>query len=35
MLIFGYDPLWGYEGLFQTAFGSIKILVKFSVQWDH
>lgn len=24
MLIFGYDPLWGYEGLFQTAFGSIK-----------
>lgn len=24
MLIFGYDPVWGYEGLFQTAFGSVK-----------
>lgn len=24
MLIFGYDPIWGYEGLFQTAFGNIK-----------
>ncbi|MFW5457559.1 ABC transporter permease [Streptococcus hyovaginalis] len=24
MLIFGYDPLWGYEGLFQIAFGSVK-----------
>ncbi|MGT2926275.1 ABC transporter permease [Streptococcus cuniculipharyngis] len=24
MLIFGYDPLWGYEGLFQVAFGSMK-----------
>lgn len=24
MLIFGYDPLWGYEGLFQVAFGSVK-----------
>lgn len=24
MLIFGYDPLWGYEGLFQVAFGSLK-----------
>ncbi|HFI0236430.1 TPA: ABC transporter permease [Streptococcus suis] len=24
MLIFGYDPLWGYEGLLQTAFGSTK-----------
>lgn len=25
MFIFGYDPIWGYEGLFQIAFGSIKI----------
>lgn len=24
MLIFGYDPVWGYEGLFQIAFGSVK-----------
>lgn len=24
MFIFGYDPIWGYEGLFQVAFGSIK-----------
>ncbi|MEQ9764049.1 ABC transporter permease [Streptococcus jiangjianxini] len=24
MLIFGYDPIWGYEGLFQIAFGSVK-----------
>lgn len=24
MLVFGYDPIWGYEGLFQIAFGSIK-----------
>lgn len=24
MLIFGYDPIWGYEGLFLTAFGSLK-----------
>ncbi|MFA9413620.1 MULTISPECIES: ABC transporter permease [unclassified Streptococcus] len=24
MLLFGYDPIWGYEGLFQTAFGSLK-----------
>ena len=24
MLIFGYDPIWGYEGLFQTSFGNIK-----------
>lgn len=24
MLIFGYDPIWGYEGLFMTAFGSLK-----------
>lgn len=24
MLIFGYDPIWGYEGLFQTAFGSVR-----------
>lgn len=24
MLIFGYDPIWAYEGLFNTAFGSIK-----------
>ncbi|WP_373756907.1 ABC transporter permease [Streptococcus ferus] len=24
MLLFGYDPIWGYEGLFQTAFGSVK-----------
>ncbi len=23
MLIFGYDPLWGYEELFYSAFGSI------------
>ncbi|MDY4760999.1 ABC transporter permease [Streptococcus thoraltensis] len=24
MLISGYDPIWGYEGLFQIAFGSVK-----------
>lgn len=24
MLIFGYDPIWGYEGLLNTAFGSVK-----------
>ncbi|MFU2164074.1 ABC transporter permease [Streptococcus pluranimalium] len=24
MLAFGYDPIWGYEGLFQVAFGSVK-----------
>lgn len=24
MLIFGYDPIWGYEGLFGSAFGSVK-----------
>lgn len=24
MFIFGYDPIWGYEGLFQIAFGSVK-----------
>ena len=24
MLLFGYDPIWGYEGLFQTAFGNLK-----------
>lgn len=24
MLTFGYDPIWGYEGLFQVAFGSVK-----------
>ncbi|WP_306676012.1 ABC transporter permease [Streptococcus didelphis] len=24
MFIFGYDPIWGYEGLFQTAFGGLK-----------
>lgn len=24
MLIFGYDPLWGYEELFYSAFGSVK-----------
>lgn len=24
MLIFGYDPVWGYEELFYTAFGSVK-----------
>lgn len=24
MLIFGYDPIWGYEELFYSAFGSIK-----------
>lgn len=24
MVIFGYDPIWGYEGLFQIAFGSVK-----------
>lgn len=24
MLVFGYDPIWGYEGLFQIAFGSVK-----------
>lgn len=26
MWIFGYDAIWGYEGLFKTAFGSIKNL---------
>lgn len=24
MLIFGYDPIWGYEELFYSAFGNIK-----------
>lgn len=24
MLIFGYDPIWAYEGLLHTAFGSVK-----------
>ncbi|WP_438467385.1 ABC transporter permease [Streptococcus pluranimalium] len=24
MLVFGYDPIWGYEGLFQIAFGNVK-----------
>lgn len=24
MLIFGYDPIWGYEGLFNSAFGNLK-----------
>lgn len=24
MLIFGYDPIWGYEGLLTTAFGTVK-----------
>lgn len=24
MLIFGYDPIWGYEELLYTAFGSVK-----------
>ncbi|MBA2796488.1 ABC transporter permease [Streptococcus porcinus] len=24
MFIFGYDPIWGYEGLFNVAFGSVK-----------
>lgn len=24
MLVFGYDPIWGYEELFYTAFGSVK-----------
>lgn len=24
MLVFGYDPIWGYEGLFQSAFGNLK-----------
>lgn len=24
MLIFGYDPIWGYEELFYSAFGSVK-----------
>ena len=24
MVIFGYDPIWAYEGLFQKAFGSLK-----------
>lgn len=24
MLIFGYDPVWGYEELFYAAFGSVK-----------
>lgn len=24
MIVFGYDPIWGYEGLFQIAFGSVK-----------
>ena len=24
MLIFGYDPIWGYEELFYSAFGTIK-----------
>ncbi|MGT2784714.1 ABC transporter permease [Streptococcus merionis] len=24
MLVFGYDPIWGYEELFYTAFGNVK-----------
>lgn len=24
MFLFGYDPFWGYEGLFSNAFGSLK-----------
>lgn len=24
MLVFGYDPIWGYEELFYSAFGTIK-----------
>ncbi len=24
MFIFGYDPIWGYEELFYSAFGNIK-----------
>ena len=24
MLVFGYDPIWGYEELFYSAFGSVK-----------
>lgn len=24
MLLFGYDPVWGYEELFYSAFGSVK-----------
>ncbi|PZO96464.1 ABC transporter permease [Streptococcus halichoeri] len=24
MFIFGYDPVWGYEGLFHIAFGSVR-----------
>mgnify|MGYP000030812189 FL=1 len=24
MLVFGFDPIWGYEELFYTAFGSVK-----------
>ncbi|MGC4422669.1 ABC transporter permease, partial [Streptococcus suis] len=24
MLVFGYDPIWGYEELFYSAFGNIK-----------
>ncbi|MET3644347.1 ABC transporter permease [Streptococcus gallinaceus] len=24
MLIFGYDPIWGYEELFYSAFGTVK-----------
>ncbi|MGT2681598.1 ABC transporter permease [Streptococcus porci] len=24
MLVFGYDPIWGYEELLYTAFGSVK-----------
>ena len=24
MFAFGYDPIWGYEGFFQIAFGSVK-----------
>lgn len=35
MLAFGYNPLWAYNDLLYTAFGSVKILVKFSVQWVH
>ena len=33
MWIFGYDAIWGYEELFDTAFGSLRGLEKSSVLW--
>ncbi|MFX3858132.1 ABC transporter permease, partial [Streptococcus suis] len=26
MIVFGYDPIWGYEELFYSSFGNIKTI---------